>query len=306
MSETEKKEMEWSHDCFQIATNVMFTQMSAKKGIKMFKERDVAAMLKEYTQLDDMNTVGPLDPDKLTPEQKRKALPAVNLIKEKRNGIIKGRTCADGSPQRGYIPREKATSATLSLDALLVSLVIDAMEGRDVAIFDVPGAYLWVDMPEEKEAILKSEGDFIDIMCDVNPEHIPNIRYENGKKVLCLRILKALYGCIESALLWYEIFANTLKDMGFEINPYEKCVGNKMINGKQCTICWYVDDNKLSHVYPAVNTMIIDAISEHFGKLVVTRGNKHTFLGMDLEMLDGRRYEELSRESHRTVWQGRQ
>jgi len=140
--------------------------------------------------------------------------------------------CADGSPQCGYIPREEATSATLSLDALLVSLVIDALEGRDVAIFDVPGAYLWADMPEEKEAILKLEGDFVDIMCDVNPEHIPNVRYENGKKVLYLQILKTLYGCIESALLWYELFANTLKDMGFEINPYDKCVANKMINGK--------------------------------------------------------------------------
>jgi len=154
MSET-VKEMEWSHDCSQIATNVMFTQMSATKGIKMFKEHVVAAMLKEYTQLDDMNAVGSLDPDKLTPEQKRRALPAVNLIKEKLNGIIKGRTCADGSPQRGYIPCEEATSATLFLDALLVSLVIDALEGRDIAIFDVPRAYLWADMPEEKEAILK-------------------------------------------------------------------------------------------------------------------------------------------------------
>jgi len=127
-------------------------------------------------------------------------------------------------------------------------------------------------------------------MCDVNPEHILNVCYENGKKVLYLRILKALHGCIEYALLWYELFANTLQDMGFEINPYDKCVANKMINGKQCTICWYVDDNKVSHVDPAANTMIIDAISEHFGELVVTRRKKHTFLGMDLEMLDESRF----------------
>jgi len=39
----------------------MFTQMSAMKGIKMFKERNVAAMLKEYTQFDNMNAVGSLD-----------------------------------------------------------------------------------------------------------------------------------------------------------------------------------------------------------------------------------------------------
>ena len=35
--------------------------------------------------------------------------------------------------------------------------------------------------------------------------------------------------------------------MGFEINPYDKCISNKIINGNQCTIGWYVDGNKISH-----------------------------------------------------------
>ena len=36
---SENKEHEWSHDCLRIATNAMFTQMSANKGIKLFKNR---------------------------------------------------------------------------------------------------------------------------------------------------------------------------------------------------------------------------------------------------------------------------
>ena len=59
---------------------------------------------------------------------------------------------------------------------------------------------------------------------------------ENNKKILYLRLLKALYGCVKSALLWYELFSTTLKDMGFVLNPYDECVANKMVNGKQCTI----------------------------------------------------------------------
>ena len=35
--------------------------------------------------------------------------------------------------------------------------------------------------------------------------------------------------------------------MGFKLNPYDRCVANKEINGKQCTIIWYVDDLKISH-----------------------------------------------------------
>ena len=73
--------------------------------------------------------------------------------------------------------------------------------------------------------------------------------------------------------------------MGFELNPYDHCVANTMIDGSQCTVGWYVDDNKVSHINDDVNTMIVNEIEEKFGKLARTTGNKHTFLGMDIEMI---------------------
>jgi hypothetical protein len=33
--------------------------------------------------------------------------------------------------------------------------------------------------------------------------------------VLYLQLLKALYGCVKAALLWYELFSGTLQKMGF-------------------------------------------------------------------------------------------
>jgi hypothetical protein len=74
-------------------------------------------------------------------------------------------------------------------------------------------------------------------MWEVNPKHTPNLQYKNSKKVLYLWILKALYGCIEYALWWYDLYPTTLKGMCFEIKCYDRCVANKIINGKQCTIC---------------------------------------------------------------------
>ena len=229
----------------------MFNQMPAKKGIKLFKERDIAAIYKEFKQLDEgavpnKPVVLPQDPSKLTREEKSRALEAVNLIKEKRNGKIKGRTCADGSKQKHYLKDgEDFTSPTISLEALFTTMLIDIFEGRDIATFDIPGAYLHAEMPEEKQILLKLRGEFVDIMCEVNGEHTQNVVMENGKKVLYMKVVRAIYGCIQSALLWYDLYTNTLKGMGFEINPYDKCVANKMINGKQCTIGWYVDDNKI-------------------------------------------------------------
>ena len=132
--------------------------------------------------------------------------------------------CANGAPHRKFVPREEARSPTISLEALISTMMIDAFEGQRVATFDVPGAYLQTDLPEKKFALLKLEGQFVDIMCKVNPEYLEEVIFENGVKVLYLKIIKAIYGMIESALLWYELFVTVLNDMGFEINPYHMCV----------------------------------------------------------------------------------
>ena len=70
--------------------------------------------------------------------------------------------------------------------------------------------------------------------------------------------------------------------MGFQINPYDRCVANNIINGHQCTICWYVDDNKISHIDSNVVTEILQEIEKHFGDLKTTRGDTHDLLGMKI------------------------
>ena len=93
-----------------------------------------------------------------------------------------------------------------------------------MANFDVPGAYLNADIPEDKFILLKIEGEFVDIMCEVKPKHRENLCVYNGVKVLYLRLLRALYGYMESALLWYDIYSNTLKSHGLFINPCDRFI----------------------------------------------------------------------------------
>lgn len=45
---------------------------------------------------------------------------------------------------------------------------------------------------------------------------------------------------------------------------------------------WYVEDNKISCVEPKVVTKIIARVEERFGKMTVTWGKKHVFLGMNI------------------------
>jgi hypothetical protein len=74
--------------------------------------------------------------------------------------------------------------------------------------------------------------------------------------------------------------------MGFVLNPYDVCVANKLVDGKQCTIVWYVDDTKISHVSDSVVSAVIESIEKRFGKMTVTRGKEHVFLGMDIVFRD--------------------
>ena len=261
-------------------------QMSAKAGIKLFGERAVAAMIKEYNQLHEKKVTARTPYEDLTPEQKKRALNAINTIKKKRCGKIKGRTVADGRSQRAYVPREEATSPTVSHEGLIATTVIAAHERRATAVFDIPGAYLNADMPKEKFILLKFESEFVDIMCEVNPEYLQDVRQERGKKVLYVRVVKAIYGCIESALLWYQMYVTTLKRIGFKVNPIDKCIANLMKDGAQCTIAWYVDDNLVSHRDEKVLDWVIKEVEKDYGEVTVSRGKKHVFLGMDIEFCD--------------------
>jgi len=255
-------------------------QMTAKAGIKKHGKAAEAALMKEFAQLEELDVYEPVSANSLTREQRTGALRAINLIKEKRDGRLKGRTVADGRPQRSLYDKSQTASPTVSTDALMLSIMIDAHEGRDVATADVAGAYLKADMDDF--VVMKFTGESVDILCNMNPENTNFVSNEKGNKVLYVRLVKAIYGCVKSALLWYDLFHNTLKEMGFVLNPYDSCIANCTINGKQCTIAWYVDDNKISHVDPDVVTSIIEKIEERFDKMTVTRGTEHIFLGMHI------------------------
>ena len=251
--------------------------------------------------------VCPVDPGTSSKHEKSRALEAVNLIKEKRDRKIKGRACASGAKQRKYIKEDEIISSpTASLESIVATILIDAYEDRYVAIADVPGAYLHAEMPPEKKVLMKLKGKFVDIMCQVNPEYLPHVRYEGKCKVLYLRVLRAIYGCLESALLWYNLYSSTLQKVGFELNPYDLCVANKMINGSQCTVVFYVDDNKISHTDPEVVHDVIKELKKYFGELTIETGKKLNFLGMNITFRKDKKIEiEMKKHIQEAIeWYG--
>jgi hypothetical protein len=52
---------------------------------------------------------------------------------------------------------------------------------------------------------------------------------------------------IKSPLLLYRKLRGDLEGIGFEVNPYDICVMNTVVDGNQITVAFHVDDLKVSH-----------------------------------------------------------
>ena len=100
-----------------------------------------------------------IDARSLTPLEKKKALNLLTMLKEKQDGRLKSRAVADGRKQRMYIKKEDVASPTVKLESLILSLLIDAHENRDVATVDVVGAYLIAGMKDH--VIVKLTGESV-------------------------------------------------------------------------------------------------------------------------------------------------
>jgi hypothetical protein len=169
---------------------------------------------------------------------------------------------------------------------VLISSTIDAHENRDVATVDLPGDFMQADMDEVVR--MKLVGTMAELLVKIDQKRYSKFLTRNKKGIAILYVLlrKALYGTLKAALIFWRKLKATLGGWGFVVNPYDCCVAKKIIEEKQCTILWHVDDLKISHEDPCVVSNIIELIRKEFGKeapLTETSGKQHDYLGMTID-----------------------
>ena len=187
--------------------------------------------------------------------------------------------------------RDNAASPTAALESIMITGVIEAKEERDIMTCDIPNEFIQAFLPRKKpnedRVVMKITGVLVDMLIEINPElYGPTVVLENGKKVLYVEVLRAIYGMLEAALLWYKKFRDDLEENGFEFDPYDPCVANKRVKGSQQTIIFHVDDLKSSHALKQVNDEFEKWLNIKYGKhgkVTSTRGKVHDYLGMQLD-----------------------
>ena len=265
--------------------HTILTQYTLTNGLQVFGAPGKEAVFREMQQLHQRKVCEPRKATDLSAEQRKASLGYLMFLKQKRSGLIKGRGCADGRKQRVHTGKEEKTSPTVATESVMLTSTIDAREGRDVATVDIPGAFMHSDQDETVH--LRLQGTLADLLVKCDPKlYRKYVVSEGGQPVLYVELLKALYGTLRAALLFWRRLSKKLVDWGFSINPYDWCVANKLIQGSQCTIVWHIDDLKISHTDPKAVDQVIELLRDEFGQegpLTVTRGKIHDYLGMTLD-----------------------
>jgi hypothetical protein len=87
------------------------------------------------------------------------------FLKQKRDGTIKGHTVAGVKKQRHCISKEDTSS---SIVAMILNWIIDAEEGRDDAMVDIPNALIQNMIEDEKDMIMIwLQGTLLEMLLDI-------------------------------------------------------------------------------------------------------------------------------------------
>ena len=128
----------------------------------------------------------------------------ISLV-EKRDGTVKGRTCANGSTQREYTEREEAASPTVMTESIIITGVIDAKQRRDILTADIPNAFVQTEVDKKEvgqRIIMKIHGPLVDILIELSAEtYASHVVYEGNNKILYVTIEKALDRMLQPSLL---------------------------------------------------------------------------------------------------------
>ena len=171
---------------------------------------------------------------------------------------MKGRLVYDGSKTRDWVSQEEAASPTVSMESISLTTVIDPKEKRDIMTANIPNAFIQAHMPKiekgKDRVIMKITGTLVELLVKLAPTvYGPFVVFEKGKKVIYLEVLRALYGMLVAALLWYKTLRKDLEKIGFVFNPYDPCVCNRKVKSNQHTVRFHVDDLMSSHEDKKVN-----------------------------------------------------
>ena len=257
--------------------------ISVKKGLKKFGKHALRAIVEEIQQMVDKKVFHGVNIKSLTSKQLKKVIRSSIFLKEKYLSCgtfdkLKGRLVAGGHMQDRSMFDDNS-SPTVATASVFMLAALAAREHRYVITADIGGAYLNASMGEH-ETLMKLDPLLAAILTQLDATYE---KFVDERGEIIVKLDKALYGCVQSAKLWYEHLRASLERIDFSINPNDVCVFNKGEGDEQCTICIHVDDLMITCKLLDTIDDVLEKLIEEYKDVQITRGVKHSYLGMTFD-----------------------
>jgi len=191
---------------------------------------------------------------------------------------------ANGKQQDATLFPDKS-SPTAKLDHIMVCLSLAAKFGMVFSVADITGAYLEADWTNPVKQLVWLEKSVVDILVEKYPDYKKFVE-PDGR--MLTQAMKALYGCLESSRLWYDLLISVLVEMGFVKSDIDPCVMVAHRDGRRILVVIYVDD-LLVLTYNAKDAeWAINGLKGRFKRVKSRTGEKSfDYLGMRVTINNG-------------------
>ena len=197
---------------------------------------------------------------------------------------LKGRLVGGGhkDPTEYDIYRE-VSAPTARLSSFFAVACYAASKNLRVMTFDVSMAFIKAPM-SGKSIYVRLDRTMVQLLqqVDSQTDYTSFIRPDG---TMVVQLDKALYGCLQSARLWYDHFAATLVKIGYVVCPHDACIFNKF--GEQddiiSTLVIHVDDGFVSAISENDLDMLQESLTNELKQVKFHRGRVHNYLGMKLD-----------------------
>ena len=147
-----------------------------------------------------------------------------------------------------------------------------------MAVVDIAGAFLNADTGKGVPVYMRLDRTMTGFITDIDAGYK---KYLDAGGGVIVRLRKALYGCVESAGLWYENLRSTMSTLGYIRNECDRCVFNRIgPDGHQCTAAVHVDDLLIMSKSKAALTHLVNGLRSKYGAITLTLGPVVNYLGM--------------------------
>jgi hypothetical protein len=193
----------------------------------------------------------------------------------------KARFCACGNHQDKGMYEEDLSSPTMTLESVFIILVFAAQWNSDVVTADITGAFLESILPTNDIVYMYLSRDAVDELKKIDPSIYEYI-LEDGR--VLVKLLRALYGTIQAAMLWYKLLRKIILEYGFIQHVNDRCVFILKRKGVVFIVGFHVDDLLMVCKDKNLISHFIAYLLGKFTNVTVHEGKEQTYLGMMIKM----------------------